>query len=92
MTSEEGIAKAKTKWWEKATAHEIVQFQLFEPILCCPFSIFHGAVELVLKRPVYTHEFGSVGTPRLQDEFLGKAPRLTFEGSMDILKKSMGEK
>jgi len=26
--------------------------------LCCPFGVFHEAVEKTLGRPVYTHEFG----------------------------------
>jgi hypothetical protein len=26
--------------------------------LCCPFDVFHQAVEKTLGRPVFTHEFG----------------------------------
>jgi len=36
---------------------EIVKFQLFQDCLAIPFDRFHAAIEKVLKRPVYTHEF-----------------------------------
>ena len=57
MTKEEAVAKAATKWWEKSTTKEIVAFQLYEPLLCMPFDIFHSAIEKELGRPVFTHEF-----------------------------------
>ena len=57
MTREEALAKAATRWWESATDREIAEFQLAEPLLCLPFGEFHRAVEAVLGRPVWTHEF-----------------------------------
>ena len=57
MTKEEAIAKFDTKWWENSTDEEIVEFQIHERLLCCPFDVFHGAVETWLGRPVWTHEF-----------------------------------
>lgn len=59
MTKEEAIAKSNTKWWKTATQQEIAEFQLREPLLCCPFSIFHKAVEVFMGRPVFTHEFAN---------------------------------
>ena len=70
MTKEEAIAKADTKWWETATLEEIVAFQLFEERLCMPFGDFHGAVEKVLGRRVWTHEFGNSG--QLREEYKRK--------------------
>ena len=70
MTQEEAIAKGATKWWETATPEEIVELQLFEEFLCVPFPIYHGAIEKVLGRPVWTHEFGSQG--RLKEEYARK--------------------
>lgn len=57
MTREEAIAMANSAWWVGKTPIEIVRFQINEELLCVPFSIFHEAVEKVLDRPVYTHEF-----------------------------------
>lgn len=57
MTKDEAFKKFETKWWEKAGAQEIVEFQLFEDRLCMPFDLFQAAVEKVLGRPVWTHEF-----------------------------------
>lgn len=59
MTYEEAIAKFDTGWWKDATPEEIVEFQLYEERLCMPFSDFHAAVERVMGRPVFTHEFAS---------------------------------
>jgi len=69
VTRDEALAKAATKWWEAATDREIVQFQLPEPLLCMPFSRFHEAVEKILGRPVFTHEFAIHGA--LLGEFEG---------------------
>ena len=69
LSKENALKLYNTEWWKTTTDLEIVKFQLFEDRLCVPFDIFHGAVENVLKRPVFTHEFGFVGG--LQKEFLG---------------------
>ncbi|MHC4464214.1 MAG: DUF7736 domain-containing protein [Planctomycetota bacterium] len=70
ISSEAAIAMAKSFWWNGKTAREIVQFQLFVAELCMDFSDFHAAVEEVLDRPVWTHEFAA--PERLQKEFLGE--------------------
>lgn len=57
MTREEAIAKWETGWWETATDAQIVEFQLYEERLCMPFARFHAAVEAVLGRSIFTHEF-----------------------------------
>lgn len=81
MTKEEAIAKAETHWWLTSTPEEIVGFQLFEEKLCMPFPEFHAAIENVLGRPVWTHEFADCKA--LQDELRGGAtPTMT-----DILNK-----
>ena len=58
LTKEEAIALFETNWWVGRPAREIASFQLFEDKLCCPFNIFHAAIEEALGRPVFTHEFG----------------------------------
>lgn len=57
LTKEEAIVKANSLWWVGKTDEEIAEWQIHEPRLCCPFEIFHKAVETWLGRPVWTHEF-----------------------------------
>ncbi len=70
MTKDEAIAKAKTGWWKDKTPQEIVDFQLYEEKICMDFSDFHKAVEAVLHRSVWTHEFADV--MGLRAEYEGK--------------------
>lgn len=85
MTENEALALAGTEWWKHATDQEIVGFQLFEDRLCMPFGEFHGAVERVLGRSVWTHEFATSGVGRLKDEFEGKAPPRTIQEILDLI-------
>lgn len=55
---EAAIELFNSNWWENKTSKEIVELQLFTNELCCPFDVFHAAVEECLDRPVWTHEFG----------------------------------
>jgi len=57
LTKEEAIKKSNSYWWLLKTDEEIAEFQIREPRLCCPFEVFHKAVETWLGRPVWTHEF-----------------------------------
>lgn len=83
MTTHEAIAMGQTEWWKGKTAHEIVRFQLFETFMCMPFGDFHGAVEEVLGRPVWTHEFAY--PEHLRDEFIGLSGKPTFTEICDLL-------
>jgi hypothetical protein len=45
-------------WWEPdVDPREYAYYQIQEPILLGDFSHFHTAIELLLSRPVFTHEF-----------------------------------
>jgi len=72
MNQDEAIAKADSKWWAGKSAKEIVDFQLYEDRLCMPFDLFQQAVEEVLNRPVWAHEF--CRAEGLQAEYEGKRP------------------
>lgn len=86
MTREEAIAFCESKKWQEMTNWEIAQLQFGEQYLCVPFSRFHEAVEWVLCRPVWTHEFvGEEGRQRLIDEMEGKRPKGTIQESFDML-------
>ena len=86
LTKKEAIAMAKTGWWKTKTPEEIVKFQLFEKKLCMDYSAFHEAIEKVLSRPVWTHEFG-LSYDQLQQEYLGKRKKPTMEDILGLLPK-----
>lgn len=83
LTKEQAIKLHNTEWWKTASKEDIVKFQLFETRLCCPFDVFQEAVEHVLKRPVWTHEFADF--KRLQAEYLGDKPAPTFEEILNLI-------
>lgn len=67
MTKEQAIEFANSKKYETMSNLEIVKFQLFEPKMCMPFSVFQSALSDVLGRPIYTHEFADAES--LKKEF-----------------------
>ena len=88
LTKEQAIAIYEGKEWQNWTDEQIVQLQLYQDFLCVPFGRFHAAVEKVLGRPVWTHEFaGDTGRQRLIDEYEGKRPRGTVEESFEFLRE-----
>lgn len=82
MTEKEAIKLYESKWWETKTDKEIAKFQLYEERLCCPFDIFHKAIETYLGRPVWTHEFAD--QKALIQEAEGNR---TFEGPIQSLQR-----
>ena len=58
MTRAEALELGNSRFWEDMAAADIATFQLFEPLLCMPFDVFHKALEVALGRPVFTHELG----------------------------------
>lgn len=82
LTKKQAIAIAKGGEWKDWTDEEVVKFQLYQNRLCMDFSRFHRAVEVVLGRPVYTHEF-ALGN--LKDEYEGTRPAPTFEEIVELI-------
>ena len=68
---ENAIGLYGSNWWKEKSYREIAEFQLFTAELCCPFDVFHEAVEKSLGRPVFTHEFG-LNYGGICKEFLGE--------------------
>lgn len=86
MTQEDAIRMADSSWWTELPIEEAARFQLFEERLCMPFSDFHGGVEKLLKRPVFTHEFAFADQPGgLREEALGIAPARSFNDIMALI-------
>lgn len=85
ITKEEAILIYTKKLYEYWNDEEKVQFQLFQDRFAIPFSIFHQAVEKVLKRTVYTYEFASL--ENLKKEFLGENSAPSLESIMELIPK-----
>jgi len=46
------------KWWESENLKEIAYYQFNEDVLLIDFVKYHEAMEKLLGRSVFTHEFG----------------------------------
>lgn len=85
LTKEQAIAFAEAKAYESMTDEQIVRFQLFQDLLCIPFDRYHEAIEKVLRRPVYTHEFAF--RDELMKEYLGEKPAPTLDEIIGLIPK-----
>jgi hypothetical protein len=83
MTKEQAIAIYKSGCWREWTDDQKVRFQLFESRLCMPFDVFHAAIEKVLNRPVWTHEFAYEDA--IIKEYLGEKPAPTMDEIIDLI-------
>ena len=77
LTKEEAIAIYNAEDWKDWDAKKVVSVQLFQDHLCAPFDVFHKAMEEILSRPVWTHEFASA--ERLRGEYLKARTKPSFE-------------
>jgi hypothetical protein len=85
LTKEQAIKIAKSEIWKDMTNEEIVKFQLFTELLCMPFDRFHEAIEKVLNRPVFTHEFAFEDD--LKKEYLKEKQPPTFDEICNLIPK-----
>ena len=85
FTKEEAIAIAESGVWKDLDDEEIVKMQLFQRKLCMDFSRFHEAMEKVLDRPVYIHEFASSNYNNLIEEYLGEKDSPSFEDIINLI-------
>ena len=83
---EAAVRMYNSNWWEGLGHREIAGFQLFVGELCCPFGVFHEAVEESLGRPVFTHEFG-LNYDGLVKEFLGGKETPSLSDVMGLIPK-----
>lgn len=83
MTKKEAIALFESKFWLTMTPREIATFQLNEPKLCMPFSVFHEAVEKTFGRPVWTREFANMDG--MKAELNGNRPAPTMDEIINMI-------
>jgi hypothetical protein len=84
FTKEQAISFHDSGVWKNWTNEQIVRLQLFQKKLCIPFDRFHEAIEKVLGRPVFTHEFG-MNYEGIVMEYLGERPTPTFEEIINLI-------
>lgn len=85
ITREQAVALGESRFWEGMAPEEIALFQLSVDKLCMPFGVYQEAMEKALGRPVYTCEFGSVGSERLLAELFKERPPATFAEILDLI-------
>ena len=83
LTKEQALEIAQSGIWKTWTDEEVVKFQLYQKRLCMDFSKFHEAIEKVLGRPVWTHEFAY--PEFLQQEYEGFRPKPSFEEIFNMI-------
>lgn len=84
----QAILLGESGWWKDAEPREIVEFQLYEDLLCMDFGAFHKAVEEALGRSVWTHEFADAAA--LRREFEGLVPKPTEAEVIQALRDKVG--
>jgi len=85
LTKEQATALYNSGFWHEMGYRERALFQLFQPLLCMPFDVFHEAVEKTLGRPVWTHEFAY--KEDIEKELLGEKPPPTFDEIINLIPK-----
>ena len=82
ITREEALSIAASREWETWTDKQVVDFQLYQERLAMDWGRFHQAMEAMLGRPVFTHEFAS---DTLKEEYEGKRGKPSFADVMALI-------
>lgn len=78
-------------WWESKDPVEIAKYQIFEPILMVDFQKFHEGLEILIRRPVYTHEF-ALNIEGLRKEVNESIKMINKGKNLDNRKKDIQER
>lgn len=85
FTEEQAIAFNDSREWEQWSDEQIVRLQLFQDKICMEWNRFHQALEKVLGRAVYTHEFTNKNIDNLKEEYLGTKQAPTFQEIVNLI-------
>lgn len=86
VTPEQAINFYNSGEWNWLTDRERAELQMRVARLCMPFDIFHASISRVLKRSVYTHEFG-LNWEGLKAELFDGARAPSIMDILDMLPK-----
>lgn len=81
---EAAIALYDTQWWIGKTPREIAERQMATAELCCPFGVFHEALEAAIGRPVWTHEL-ALNFEGIARELFNGAPAPTMQEIVELI-------
>jgi hypothetical protein len=84
ISSEEAIRIYDSGIWKEWDDITKVNMMMYGRKLCMPFDEFHAAIERVLGRPVFTHEFG-FNEEGIFRELEGKQPAPTLEEIINMI-------
>lgn len=85
LTKEQATSFYLSKEWQSWNDEQIVRLQLFQDLLCVPIEVFNKAMNKVLNRPVYTHEFSSANYTNLIEEYLGTREAPTLDEIINLI-------
>lgn len=86
LTEEQAIGMANDEAvWQNMSDSDKAHYQIFTDRLFMPFGEFQMAVERIIGRPVWTHEFASNGVTQLKLEVLGAAPPRTMDEILELI-------
>lgn len=84
VSEEQAKAIYDSEIWKNWNAEEKAKFQLFQKRLCMPFGEFHSALEKVLDRLIWTHEFAfTLGG--IYQEYFGLKEKPTMEEIINLI-------
>ena len=84
LTKEEAIELAESGWWKDMDKSEVARLQLNQKKLCMDFGAFHEAVEVLLGRSVWTHEFAEPDKLKAEANNEKAAPASPFESLEEL--------
>jgi hypothetical protein len=84
LTKGEACRIYDTKEYENWSDREKVAAMLYGKLVCMPFDVFHAAIERVLDRPVFTHEFG-YNFDGIVKEFEGTGKKPNLEEVIEMI-------
>jgi hypothetical protein len=84
LTKDQAIAFYDSRAWEPMDYVSRAKFQMLQPLLCMPFTVFHEAIEKTLGRPVWTHEFG-LNESGLKEELFHGAPHPSMQDIINLI-------
>ena len=70
MTKEEAIYFAESGKWKTMSNKDLVDFQLYQDLVCVDWGTFCLAMNDVFGRPVFTHEYADRNALRKEFETL----------------------
>jgi len=83
FTKKQAIAFHDSYLWKDMEMNQLAILQMYQNKLCVPFDKFHEAMQKLLGRPVFTHEFAF--RDNLIREMVGLKRKSNFEKIINLI-------